>query len=997
MKKAFLFFLLLNVCFTLTAQDYSKEKIIPPNPIAASFKLYGDVPVSYNTGVPDITIPLYTIQIGDFSLPIELRYHIKALKPASCASNVALGWSLHYGGIVSRTVYGEPDGMTVVTYGTGIGTGSNIDLQDLYKDYQTDIKFKDTEYDIFNYNINGKYGEFIFDGNVQQMSKKPVSIKFEGYQNIDISDDHGNTFKFGYGKTEMTSTWDKSMDATTSWMLSQIALATNQQINFNYVDTTYSTTDYNEQLYLEDEFTAAQMAYDVPCLSSGPNVYNTPVQKKIKSLSLRAHYEKCIKEITFPNGKVEFILNPKDKRLITGVKVYQGSALIKSYGFNIPNSGGYMDYMRLLRNVTEKDGVSNKVNEYQFTYYNEAPVYKNQSTDYWGYNNNTVYTENSFPLGVYSNEAPELNISHTLIPGVHVIGNEDPVDFGKPSLSSVTLGLSKEANEISCEKNALKKIVYPTGGETEFEYELNECRYSDPNAIIKGDGLRIKKITNNPINGLSSTKTFLYEPQERFGDDFDIDNFVNTSYSVGIYRYLRYSSPSNYTPSQRLVRARIRSYNSFLSSRLSNYLKDIQYSKVTELIGTGPDNVGKNIYYFQYENSHENDYLRYRLLPYPSDFKSPDCYLLKYRSWDNGLLYKKESYKQNETEPLERSYFNYVYHYNPNTYKNTYIFKLTSYNLSSLCGILNEVESRNNSFNSVKLFWPSTYSNSDLDYMFPNVYGYINYEIEPGWLELESEERFEYIAGKTVNTTTSYLYNGSKTYYPSSIIKNRSDGSNDIQTVKYPYDFSTPPYTDMVSKNILYPVIESQKYKDTNFLESIRTNFKDWGNNIYKPTSIETKTGTNSYETRMTYDAFDSNANLLSLTNKNTIKESYIWGYNNTYPVVEIVGLAYADISSTIKTNITGKIFTSSSAYNDVKSDVEFLKNQLTTLISDSRYMVTYYTYAPLIGMTSKTDSRGVTTYYEYDAANRLKQTYIIENGEKKMLQKYDYHYANQQ
>jgi YD repeat-containing protein len=55
------------------------------------------------------------------------------------------------------------------------------------------------------------------------------------------------------------------------------------------------------------------------------------------------------------------------------------------------------------------------------------------------------------------------------------------------------------------------------------------------------------------------------------------------------------------------------------------------------------------------------------------------------------------------------------------------------------------------------------------------------------------------------------------------------------------------------------------------------------------------------------------------------------------------------------------------------------------------------YTYKPLVGMLSSTNPRGVTTYYEYDTFNRLKQTYIIENGEKKILQKYDYHYATQQ
>jgi len=35
-------------------------------------------------------------------------------------------------------------------------------------------------------------------------------------------------------------------------------------------------------------------------------------------------------------------------------------------------------------------------------------------------------------------------------------------------------------------------------------------------------------------------------------------------------------------------------------------------------------------------------------------------------------------------------------------------------------------------------------------------------------------------------------------------------------------------------------------------------------------------------------------------------------------------------------------------------------------------------------------------TYYGYDDFSRLKETYIIEDNLKKVLQKYDYHYRNQ-
>src|SRR5258706_7234244 len=35
-----------------------------PTPNAAALGKYGDIPVSYHTGVPDISIPIYTVQEG---------------------------------------------------------------------------------------------------------------------------------------------------------------------------------------------------------------------------------------------------------------------------------------------------------------------------------------------------------------------------------------------------------------------------------------------------------------------------------------------------------------------------------------------------------------------------------------------------------------------------------------------------------------------------------------------------------------------------------------------------------------------------------------------------------------------------------------------------------------------------------------------------------------------------------------------------------------------
>ena len=52
----------------------------------------------------------------------------------------------------------------------------------------------------------------------------------------------------------------------------------------------------------------------------------------------------------------------------------------------------------------------------------------------------------------------------------------------------------------------------------------------------------------------------------------------------------------------------------------------------------------------------------------------------------------------------------------------------------------------------------------------------------------------------------------------------------------------------------------------------------------------------------------------------------------------------------------------------------------------------TTYTYIPYVGVSSITDPLGTTTYYTYDAAGRLIETYRLVEGKKQILNVYQYH-----
>ena len=79
------------------------------SPTAAALGKFGDIPVSNHTGIPNISIPVYTVKEGNLSLPISLSYHAGGMKVMEPAGWVGAGWSLTAGGVISRTFRGAAD------------------------------------------------------------------------------------------------------------------------------------------------------------------------------------------------------------------------------------------------------------------------------------------------------------------------------------------------------------------------------------------------------------------------------------------------------------------------------------------------------------------------------------------------------------------------------------------------------------------------------------------------------------------------------------------------------------------------------------------------------------------------------------------------------------------------------------------------------------------------------------------------------------------------
>lgn len=104
---------ILYVLTILTYSIYSYAQLSPqinvPSPEVAGLGQYGVIPVSLFTGIPDISIPLYEIKVGNYKFPISAGYHLASVKPNLQPGSLGMGWSLFADGYISRSVRGIYD------------------------------------------------------------------------------------------------------------------------------------------------------------------------------------------------------------------------------------------------------------------------------------------------------------------------------------------------------------------------------------------------------------------------------------------------------------------------------------------------------------------------------------------------------------------------------------------------------------------------------------------------------------------------------------------------------------------------------------------------------------------------------------------------------------------------------------------------------------------------------------------------------------------------
>lgn len=537
-----------------------KESLIAPSPTVAALAKFGQIPVGYNTGIPKISIPLYTIKCGDLTWPISMDYHAGGIRVNDVASWVGLGWSLNAGGAINIAVQGGKDNYPRINM---------IPFEDLEstEPYSTEVlqdllNGGDTEPDIYNYQLGTYAGQFMVDlrdpnSNVYNVNGSkditfdvlylgsPIGLSAKDqfgtkYSFESIQEQTSNTaqyYKYNFGTNSFTTYPDNHFYGST--IVTAVPLA--KMVNANKTDSiVFSYNRMYEDYYSQMN---GSLCWGMSSSRTGwteyinpfPNISKAPYYPdnyfKVKKQSMTRKVSTIVASngirIVLTAGATRTDLNhlstsddAQKGKSLDKIEIYDANnQLIKKwefvYDYFIPYitnpDDNATNYRLKLVGLKEYGSTSASPQMYTFKYYGDASgepklPYRNSFSgqDYWGYCNKLVTApdaanfKKAFP-NISNFPFTEFYRVNTTYSTVH------------QSISYIE-GENKDPNESFLSAYSLKQITYPTGGNTTFEYESNisSFMYNGDWTNQMGGGQRIKKITNNPLKGAPSIKNYFY-------------------------------------------------------------------------------------------------------------------------------------------------------------------------------------------------------------------------------------------------------------------------------------------------------------------------------------------------------------------------------------------------------------------------------------------------------------------------------------------------------
>lgn len=812
--------------------------------------------------------------------------------------------------------------------------------------------------------VNNNFGWKITVPDGTQYYFEEVNItNTSGDHNMLILGDYNTVFKSASSNNIINSVnWTSSVISKSRiWKITKILTVEYDTIQFNYSNPT-NITDYNIEnqwnIYkgemtdnnLNNVYNAGPIVSDLSrALYS--NYYDDILIRKASSTTSSTY----LTSIDFNDGIIYFYTSDRSDCLglkkLDRIRIYNKpkNTLIKtidfsysyfnsstpSLGFPCPKSENELD-LRLKLEWVKEEGMP----PFIFTYDSELLPRKNSyAVDYWGFYNgkvsNTSFLPN--PLSAYPDQ------SQQYAPFLSVL-NKNNND------NSSYLMYSRACT--------LKEIVYPTGGKTCIEYELNSFNnYYLGSSTPSGQGLRVASVSNWESTTQISKVKYNYQGGKTMIPPVYIFSFgdceiIPPSYGFGFRKYVYNNNI-------------VRSTNLYAPNQLGsgNY---VGYDMVI-ITQEGTDNGSNGSTERYYTNA--SDYI-----PFKKDIQFKFVLPSHKNEIENGLVYK-EIVKNSNSDLLKitTNYYHFVQNADP--------FYGAKFMLSGQFGDINM---------SPQMINPKRY---DIAAYYPI--------IQTETL-LDSTKVEQINNNQTIITRQYFEYNTIN--LPSAIKRNTSKNEWLITRILYPNEASSSSEFTSQDQYIFYLLSCANRlsekalvneYKNSSCLSKTKFLFKQSGTMIV-PASISKYDSNSTLIDRLSFDLYDTYGNLVEYTENNGLKTTMVWAYNHYYPVLKVVSDALNTSSNytTLSNNISQILGSTSletllSVINSPTDGAwKSFNQQLRLLMPNS--VIHSYTYKPLVGLLSSTDENGNSIYYDYDFSNRLK---LKRNDKNEITDRFYYHF----
>jgi YD repeat-containing protein len=532
-------------------KNYAPQ-IFQGNPEVSQIQKYKETPVSLNTGVPNISVPIYTINFDGISIPIELNYHSTGFRVNEIASSVGLGWSLSANSVISRVVKGKPDDSSFGYINTSLKAES-VTQQEITAGIGSNNL--DLEPDSFSINLpTGKSIDFMFKQNLANnkqniicfpKSQVKINVSYNNFSiaSFEVIDTDGTRYYFGEDdNVDRATSKNYEFDPETGSLPAEILLSSSSGINTwhltRIVSTKSNVITYNYRMEVYHVSENCEHSNQTISFEYVPNMYLQ--SNRSYTLSGRLGSNKVLESILTPKETIEFIAGDKRDDLVfnkktIGVNIFDinnrkiNAVIFQQSYFMSPDTYLYMGYgcgtnfkyeqlsKRLSLDAVIFKGRSDNISEYfsyQFEYNTDVilPHRNSFAQDYWGYYNGENDNQDLIP-SVFFNTKKEL--------------------FNEEEEDNYTLRIEnnnsiRTINPYYTQACMLKKIIYPEKGYTELEYENNKIPAEDnidKYIMDSNDKISVELTTSEVASTLQHIGNYDYYV---FSKDFTLDSqFIN--------------------------------------------------------------------------------------------------------------------------------------------------------------------------------------------------------------------------------------------------------------------------------------------------------------------------------------------------------------------------------------------------------------------------------------------------------------------------------------